>query len=74
VDGHHAGFIAEALLDSSLLLDEPESVSTANRVRVTYRAALVGYEERPLLYSGRRRPVGVITGAQERRQPTPSPR
>jgi hypothetical protein len=63
-DGHHTGFVAEALLDLSELLDEPELRAVASRVRAGYRRCLFEADGRPLLYPGKRFPIDVITGAQ----------
>lgn len=64
VDGHHTGFVAEALLDLSGWLDDPELRALADRVRAGYRRSLFEADGRPLLYPGKRFPVDVITGAQ----------
>jgi hypothetical protein len=64
VDGHHSGFVAEALADLSELLGDGALSETAATVRGAYRRRLFERGGRPLLYPGRRFPVDVITGAQ----------
>jgi hypothetical protein len=64
VDGHHTGFVAEALADLSTLLDDPDLGEVATTVRRAYRRSLFASGGRPLLYPGRRFPIDVITGAQ----------
>jgi polysaccharide biosynthesis protein VpsJ len=64
VDGHHTGFVSEALLDLSKWLDDPELRTLADQVRSGYRRSLFEVDGRPLLYPGRRFPIDVIAGAQ----------
>lgn len=64
VDGHHTGFVAEALLEVSELLDDAPLRTAADRVRAGYRRFLFEADGRPLLYPGARWPIDVITGAQ----------
>jgi hypothetical protein len=64
VDGHHTGFVAEALVDLSESLGTPELRAVADRVRAGYRRSLFEDDGRPLLYPGKRFPIDVITGAQ----------
>jgi hypothetical protein len=64
VDGHHTGFVAEALLDLSESLSTPGLRTLADRVRAGYRRSLFEADGRPLLYPGKRFPIDVITGAQ----------
>ncbi len=64
VDGHHTGFVAEALADLAGLLDAPGLDEAAASVLSSYRRALFEPDGRPLLYPGHRFPIDVITGAQ----------
>jgi hypothetical protein len=64
VDGHHTGFVAEALGDLTELLADQGLGETARKILVAYRRSLFEASGRPLLFPGRRFPIDVIAGAQ----------
>ena len=49
IDGHHTGFVAEALRDLSESLGTRELRAVADRVRAGYRRSLFEADGRPLL-------------------------
>jgi hypothetical protein len=62
IDGHHSGFVVEALHD--LAAHVPEAAEAAPRAAEFYRRRLFGADGRPLPGPGRTFPVDTIAGAQ----------
>jgi hypothetical protein len=64
IDGHHTGFVAEALGDLAGLLDDDALARAAEMVLVYYRRSLFDPAGRPHPAPGRQFPLDVIAAAQ----------